>query len=185
MKTCTRCAQVKPLDLFYLKKHGKFGVMGRCRACIIDQSSASHSLNRTRNVIRMRDYRLRTLEKQQENDRARYAENPEHRLATVRKWRQENPEAMSLSQARWAIQNRGRKYAIGAKRRAAKLNACPSWLTEEHHLQIREIYATCPKGYHVDHEVPLQGKNVCGLHVPWNLQHLPAVENLKKGVKCA
>lgn len=50
-------------------------------------------------------------------------------------------------------------------------------------LKIRGIYNKCPEGYHVDHEIPLQGKLVCGLHVEDNLQYLTATENMKKGNK--
>jgi hypothetical protein len=70
-----------------------------------------------------------------------------------------------------------------ANRRAAKLNATPKWLTTEQKQQIKNIYNDCPTGFHVDHIVPLQGQEVKGLHVPWNLQALPEKLNLIKGNK--
>lgn len=47
--------------------------------------------------------------------------------------------------------------------------------------EIGRIYAARPEGHQVDHIVPLQGQNVCGLHAPWNLQYLTPEENRKKG----
>ena len=66
------------------------------------------------------------------------------------------------------------------KRRALKFNAIPKWSNLK---KIKEIYKNCPKGYHVDHIVPLKGVNVCGLHVENNLQYLTAQENISKGNK--
>lgn len=58
--------------------------------------------------------------------------------------------------------------------------ATPSWADL---FKINEIYNKCPIGFHVDHIVPLQGKNVSGLHIEYNLQYLLAKDNIEKSNK--
>ena len=78
-------------------------------------------------------------------------------------------------------------YKVRKKREIALRNATPEWLTEEHKDQIRELYRDAQdlrwlneESLHIDHIIPLQGKNVSGLHVPWNLQILTSSKNLEK-----
>ena len=73
------------------------------------------------------------------------------------------------------------------KRQLAKLNRIPKWLTESDWLNIKCKYSVAAmlsqesgKKYHVDHIIPLQGKLVSGLHVPTNLQVIPAILNMAK-----
>lgn len=40
------------------------------------------------------------------------------------------------------------------------------------------MYRDRPAGAHVDHVVPLQGRTVSGLQVPWNLETLDALDAL-------
>jgi len=43
-----------------------------------------------------------------------------------------------------------------------------------------ELSKVMSQKYHVDHIIPLQGKNVSGLHVQNNLQVMLAIDNCKK-----
>jgi len=74
-------------------------------------------------------------------------------------------------------EHRQEYVARNAERRARKLRATPAWADLE---KIKDIYASCPKGYHVDHVIPLVNNYVCGLHVESNLQVISAEENLRK-----
>ena len=90
-----------------------------------------------------------------------------HRKASL-KWNKDNPEKYSATQS---------------KRRARKLRATPKWLNAAHYAEIESLFLFCKlfPGHEVDHIVPLQGKNVCGLHTPDNMQILTIEENRSKG----
>jgi hypothetical protein len=90
----------------------------------------------------------------------------------------------------WEKANPHRKLARTRKRQIAKLKRTPKWLTPDDLFIIEEAYhlaklrtETLGISYHVDHILPLQGKTVSGLHVPTNLQVIPAKLNLQKSNK--
>jgi hypothetical protein len=97
-----------------------------------------------------------------------YKRGGKEKFANYRKEYFKRPEAQAKMRARIN------------KRRALKLRAIPKWANLE---KIKLIYKNCPKGYHVDHIIPLNNPIVSGFHVENNLQYLTAVENVKKGNK--
>lgn len=122
-------------------------------------------------------YRERHPNKSSEDSAAYYRNHKEKEKARCKAYRQKNADRYRELERL----NNAAKVAKNAARRARKLNATPLWLTEEQRKEMQLFYKRCPKGYHVDHIIPLNGKFVCGLHVPQNLQYLTAEENLKKG----
>ena len=99
----------------------------------------------------------------------------------------ENRHITRKASSKYHKLNRDKSAARTAKRRCQKLSATPSWLTQEQLKEIEYFYVHAKdcevvsgQQYHVDHIIPLQGKDICGLHVPWNLQILPADINLSK-----
>jgi hypothetical protein len=113
----------------------------------------------------LKKYRLKNKDKIKEINKLYYLKNKKKIKIEYRSYRSKNRNLLN---------------AIGAKRRAAKLKATPKFANLK---KIKEIYLNCPVGYHVDHIIPLQGKNVCGLHVEWNLQYLTPSANISKSNK--
>lgn len=56
-------------------------------------------------------------------------------------------------------------------------------LSPEQKVVLNFIYKHCPEGHEIDHIYPINGKNTCGLHAPWNLQWLPKEVNRTKSNK--
>lgn len=147
--------------------------MKKCKICNEVKDLSQFSKNsRAKDGLR---YNCKNCRSKSYYDKRDYYRN----LGTI--WRENNFEQFTIKNREWDSKNRKRRNSIEAKRRAIKSQATPKWLTKNQLKEIENIYVNCPKGYHVDHILPLKGKNITGLHVPWNLQYLPALENIKKG----
>jgi 5-methylcytosine-specific restriction endonuclease McrA len=133
-------------------------------------------------------YRQKNAESVKVKNALWYAENKD-RLSVLRKLRyQETKQASREYSIRFKKENRAYYNAVGRLRELKKKKATPRWLTTEHLEEMKNLYllsemqaADTGLAHHVDHIVPIMGKTVCGLHVPWNLQVITQEANLKKG----
>ena len=139
---------------------------------------------RKNNPDKLKGYNKKYREKHREEilfySKEHYKANKEKINVHNKEYREKNKEKVKIHAKKYRENNRGIFRAIQAKRRARILQATPAWANLQ---QIKNIYTQCPNGYHVDHVVPLRGKNVCGFHVENNLQYLKPRENVQKGNK--
>lgn len=110
----------------------------------------------------------------------------EKMLQNHKNWRDANPDKSRAASMKHYLKDPSRQHARTAKRRALMIQAIPSWADMR---TINNIYreahqlSTSTTKYQVDHIVPLQGRDVCGLHCEANLQILSEKENKSKGNK--
>jgi 5-methylcytosine-specific restriction endonuclease McrA len=113
-----------------------------------------------------------SIDRHRERNRAYYRANSDKIKKKTAAWLKSHPEVVSFFSAAW---------------RAHKTAGCPAWLTacecelmRDAYLYARAWSKATGVPHEVDHIIPLRGKNVCGLHVPWNLRLIPQAENRRK-----
>ena len=128
-------------------------------------------------------YHQNNKDTQNQKRRCRYVRNIKEEKQRKKDKYHQNPEIYKNRNKKWVKENKDsrNKYLrfYSAKYRAIKLQATLEGFDQE----IKEIYKNCPEGYEVDHIMPLQGIEIRGLHVPWNLQYLTVRENRMKSNK--
>lgn len=196
-KICNKCKHEKLFNDFSKDKRKKDGYDIRCKACakqyyelkkkdILSQKQNYQIVNKEKIAKNKQKYRKTNAEKISEYNK----EYRENNRDVILNYHKEYYKIHKDKFEQYYETNKDSFNARNAKRRSAKLNATPSWLTKKQLLEIEELYLCARmfrlytgQEYHVDHIVPLQGENVCGLHVPWNLQVITAKENLTKSNK--
>lgn len=161
MKTCSKCKVEKTFDNFQKHSSNKDGYQYQCKQCRKETCSISFAKTYSKNK-----------EEKQRKAREYYWTNREKHL-------------LSLKQYRESVKGKATRLFHQRNREAVKLQRTPAWADGS---LIRAYYDVCAffnevNGfikYHVDHTVPLKGKNVCGLHVHNNLQVILAKDNQKK-----
>lgn len=210
VKECTKCFSLKSFDLFsknqsWCKKCkatyyqlNKEKINLKNKQWAIDHPEQIKAIKQKNYDANKSDYLARAKQKYAEfpflkrlRSRMRYAAKRDLILEQARQYYLSLPDEKK-QKSMLALRERDKKYphianARTALRRARLLRATPKWLTEKDKQDIAAIYqfskimelATGEK-HHVDHVIPLRGKNVCGLHVPSNLIPITAKSNMKK-----
>ena len=102
--------------------------------------------------------------------------NRDRKIEIKAKYRETNREQHNAYNRSWFSRNKALRAAYEAARRVS----AASTLSKTYASEIHQVYTQCPEGLVVDHVVPLRGKGVSGLHVPWNLQYLTPEANSRK-----
>ena len=169
-KICACCKLELPVKSFAKSSTRKGGLHCYCKPCENEKSRQQYAKHKAR--------------KDAQNKRW-YEENKQSRLLSQMVWSKENKEKVLEAGRRYRKRNLAKDCAKVAKRNATKIQATPVWANKtriECYYSLAAMFnKNTDEKWHVDHIVPLRGKNVCGLHVDYNLRVIPAIENMKKG----
>ena len=179
LKLCKRCNEQLPLGLFSPRKDAKDGLAYWCTPC---KSKATTASPRRSEVSRA--YYERNKAECATRVAASIAKKPAQYAKKKAEWVQKNkPRLLSMRRTVYALNPA--KDILRVRLRQKRIKQVPSWLSQAHMVEIEGLYRFCNifKGFEVDHIIPLNGKQVSGLHVPENLQVLTVRANRQKGAQ--
>jgi hypothetical protein len=194
LKMCNKCQCEKPISEFGKDCARHDGLTYRCKQCrktanatkseVINAQKRSHyERHRDTLLARKREQYLDKAEEKRAYQRAYAAARPEETKLKSKLFYEKNPNYYKQFRQKYPEKVNAKE----AKRKTAKMNRTPPWLTEDDFWLIEQAYDLAAKrtqmfgfSWHVDHIIPLQGKIVSGLHVPLNLQVIPASINTSK-----
>lgn len=150
-------------------------------------SAKRYRLQRAKVLAEQKRRKLANPEATKAATKAAYHRSKASRIAYNIEYQRRNPQKCAVWRRRHVEQHPDKKRSARRAYQAAKISAMPGWVDAE---AIKAVYTEADRltketgiPHHVDHIVPLKGRGVCGLHVEYNLQPLPALENLRKGNK--
>lgn len=205
MKICCTCKEEKSLDCFGKNRSRPDGLTANCKSC--KRSSSKQSYARLDNTIKKnkrREYYLNNKETEllrnkkwkesrldyyKSKEKERYIKNKDTIAKKRRDLYIENPEYFNNKNKKSYIKNKhdGRYTRKTAKRRSMKLKATPEWSESDKiklvYKKAKELSELLGCDMEVDHYIPLNNPNVCGLHVWSNLQILEKEPNRQKSNK--
>jgi hypothetical protein len=184
-KKCTQCLTIKPISEFHKRKAIKSGYRSECKDCGCSRRNKYHYNNHSKSITSSKKWKEK---------------NKEILKAYAEKYYKNNKDVLSLKKQEYNIRTKEQRqaYRLKNKARYAMHKATRRFLEkassvyndELNSFIIEECYSLAKIRseitgikWHVDHIVPLNGKNVCGLHVGINLQVIPAFINMRKSNK--
>ena len=138
-----------------------------CKKCGGDNFATA----KRKNALSGKQYTTRRCRDCTNKTQRKYNKVKGHKV--MKKWQEENREYLRAYQREYYKDKYGERNAKHERR------------LKERYIyndmdEIQKFYRNCPTGFHVDHIIPHNGKNVSGLHTVNNLQYLSATENLRK-----
>ena len=160
---------------------------GMCRSCIRENHYTWYEANKQQ-ALNIIGRWAKTNKKKVNHASAKYRAADPIRTENIWRGYYKRNKALILKKNKlWRGENADLLRMYNTKRRRQIIIATPPWANMEDirmvYKQAIQLQKQTGEKYHVDHIIPLSGEFVCGLHVAYNLQAIPAEVNLKKNNK--